>query len=432
MISARRLLALVLAAAVVLIFSGCATIKPGSLSLSQPAGIGPLKLGLTFCTASPEPSETTCGAVSETLQGQMLLGLIVPAGSATPNTIAASPGPGAAATTFSRNAEVGQALLQVGAIPAGSELVGYLSAPVPEVAGQAFEWALAGELGAPASGDGGSYGRPFTAGVRSGWRSVSAEFPAGRPVICATSAELEVFEIAPGRALCNTVTQTGNEATVGISDLKVKAPAAATVGPGAKVKLPFVLDFATSATEPPRFALAATTSLPGVKAAVSNSTFLRGPSDPATNRAPATTRQALLTVPASARLGSYEVTFTATAAQGGAATATARLLVRPQGVARVSAPRSIPARVAAGRGVPVELTAPIAGTRFKLTLKGEKRLLTKTRTAGRLGSIPLRLRIGAAAALDLRDAGTPLRLEVKVNQPGRSKPLRFVRIVKLS
>lgn len=433
MISARRLPLLALAGlALVLALSGCTAIKPGSVALTQPAGIGPLNLRLTLCTVTESEVEAgTCGPVKKAAEGQMLLGLIVPVGTTVPTTIATVPSPGATPATFNRNQEVTQAFSKEGPPAAGFELVGYISGAVAESTAQTSEWALAAELRPPVSGDSGSYGLPFTAGARSGWREVSPAQPAGRPVKCVTAQEFEKGEVDPAAAFCPTGTAQGDQVTLGISDLKINAPAATTVAPGAKVKLPFVLDFASSAAELPKFKLTVKSRLPGAEVSVSNNSFSRGPSNPANNRAPATTRQAIVQVPASARLGSYELAFTATAAQGGAVTATTQLLVKPSGRATVSVPKKFKASLASSKGIPVTLTAPIAGTRFQVVLKGPKRLLRKVRVAREVGPIALKLKLGAPKAQSLLAAGAKLKLEVKVNQPGTRKPAKLVRAFSL-
>lgn len=437
MIPARRLPLLALAGlALVLAFSGCTAIKPGSVALTQPAGIGPLNLRLVLCTV-PAPSEsaatTTCGPAPETVEGQMLLTLIVPIGTTVPATIVATPGPGATPTTFTRSQEVAQAFVAGGKPPgSGFEIAGYASGVIAETTGQAAEWALATELRPPVSADGGSSGLPFKSALRSGWREVKPGLPASRPVKCLSEAELKKEEPeTPGAAICEFGGAPGNEVTLGISDLRVRAPAPATVAPGAKVKLPFVLDFASSAAELPKFKLTVSSKLPGAELSVSSNSFSRGPSNPANNRAPATTRQAIVEIPATARLGTYELGLTATAAQGGAVTATTKLIVKPSGKAKVTVPKKVKASLSSSKGIPVTLVAPIAGTRFQVVLKGPKRLLTKTRVARESGPIDLRLRLGNPKAQALLAAGMKLTLEVKVNQPGTKRPLRMVRALKL-
>jgi hypothetical protein len=434
MISARRLPIFALAGfALVLGLSGCTAIKPGSVALTQPAGIGPLSLRLSFCTTVPSEPTVVCGSEAEASSGQMLLALIVPVGSTVPATIVAVPSPGSSAATLTRSQEVAQAFNAVSEnpVPPGFEIVGYISGTVAEAAGQTSEWALAAELRQPTSADGGSYGLPVSAGVRSGWREVTPEQPASRPVKCITSAEILPGPAAPGVAWCESGTGAANEVTLGISDLKVKSPPPTTVAPGARVKLPFVLDFASSATKLPKFKLTVGSNLPGTGLSVSNNSFSRGPSNQANNRAPATTRQVIVPVPRTARLGTYEVGLTATAAQGGAVRATAQLVVKPGGRAKVTVPKQVKASLASSKGIPVTLTSPIAGTRFKVVLKGPTRLREKTRVAKSAEQISLRFRLPGPKAQALLEAGERLTLEVKVNQPGTRKPLRLVRSLQL-
>jgi hypothetical protein len=265
--------------------------------------------------------------------------------------------------------------------------------------------------------------------VIAGWRNVTPGLPPSRPINCE--------EEKPGETFCGTSSASG-EATIGVSDLKIQPPAPTTVVPGAKLKLPFVLDFASSAAVLPTFNLAATSTLPDAEISLSSSSFSRGPTEPATKRAPATTRKAIVQVPTTARLGDYELALTATATQGGAAAATTTLAVRPKGSAKVTVPRRVRAKVARGSGIPVTLGAPIAGTRFQIVLKGpgpsgrgKARLLRKVRTAKELGSVIVRLRIPRLKAEAILAAGGALRLEARIKVPGTKKPKRLVRLVHL-
>jgi hypothetical protein len=359
--------------ALAILLGGCTGIKAGTYRLSQPAGIGTVNLQLTVCTltvgAPPPGSEiptVACGAPAETGEGQMLATLMVPTGTSTPPTFKAVPGPGAVATTFARNPELTAQMnateLSTGSVgpPPGFELAGYSSGPIAESSAQEFTWTIATSVGLPPGAGGGSYGGPLKATVMMGWRKVSPELPASRPVNCK--------EEGPEAAFCGFPEPNG-EATLGVSDLKVAPPPTTAVVPGAKVTLPFVLDFASSAAELPKFKLAITSSLPNAALSLSGTTFSRGAADPATRRAPATTRKAIVRVPATARLGSYELVFTATAAQGGAVGAATKLVVRPKGRAKLTVPKRVTAKVARNRGIPVELVAPIAGTRFRVELK---------------------------------------------------------------
>jgi hypothetical protein len=429
-------------AVLAVLLSGCTGIKPGSFAPGQPAGIGAVNLRLTICTLTlgppPPGSEiptVACGAPEESGQGQMLLTLMLPVGSSTPESFNAVPGPGAGATTFVRSpeltAKMGATEFTPGSVgpPPGFEVTGYSSGPIAESTAQEFIWSIEPAIGLPPVAGGGSYGGPLKASVIMGWRKVAPEAPSSRPINCE--------EPEPGRTFCGAAEPNG-EATVGVSDLKIRPPATTSVVPGAELKLPFVLDFASSAAVLPRFQLAATSTLPDLGLRLSNSSFSRGPSEPATNRAPATTRQAIVEVPADARLGSYEIALTATATQGGAASAATTLRVRPRGTANVTAPKRVKAGIAQGAGIPVKLIAPIAGTRFRIVLsgpglsgKGKLRLLRKVRVAKAVGPIPIRLRISRSKAEAFLDAGSALRVEARINQPGTKRPKRLVRVLKL-
>jgi hypothetical protein len=366
----------------------------------------------------------------------MLVTLLVPSGSTTPESFSAVPGPGAAATTITRNPELSAQMKSIeltpgGTVgpPAGFEVVGYTSGPVAETIGQEHIWTMETGVGLPPGVGGGSYGGPFKATAIVGWRTVSGGLPASRPIKCEGEEPPETF--------CGFASPTG-EATLGISDLKVGAPPPINVVPGAKVKPSFILDFASSAAELPKFTLTAASTLPEAEISLSNSTFTRGPTEPGTNRAPATTRKAIVQVPANAPLGSYELALTATAAQGGAAGAATTLVVKPKGKAKVAVPKLVKTKLAFSRGIPVKLTAPIAGTRFLTRLRGPKpsgrgrvQLLRKVRRSTELGTTVLRLRVPRAKAEAFLAAGATLRVEATVTQPGTKRPIRLVRTLKL-
>ncbi len=425
-----------------MLLSGCIGLKAGTYTVSQPGGIGGFNLKFTLCTlvvGEPPPGSEIptvgCGAPSESGQGQMLVTLMVPTGSTTPEFFSAAPGPGAGAMSFERNPELTARMRATeftpGSVgpPPGFEVFGYSSGAVAESNAQEFTWTIEPRLGLPPGAGGGSYGGPLKATVIVGWRKVTPELPASRPINCE--------EAKPGETFCGAAEPNG-EATIGVSDLKIRPPATRAVVPGAKVKLPFVLDFASSAAPRPTFKLTATSTLPDAGLRLSGTSFSRGPTEPTTNRAPATTRQAIVQVPASARLGSYELVLTATATQGGAATASTTLTVKPKGTANVTVPKRVKAKTARGAGIPVTLVAPIADTRYRVVLKGpgpsgkgRVRLLRKVRIAKEVGSTNLRLRISRTQAEAFLAAGAPLRVEARINQPGTKKPKRFVRVLKL-
>jgi hypothetical protein len=432
----------VVLSALAVLLGGCTGIKPGSYKLNQPAGIGTVGLQLTVCTIAvgppPPGSEiptVACGPPEESGEAQMLATLVVPTGTVTPVTFNAAPGPGAVATTFARSPELTAKMnateFSPGSVgpPPGFELAGYTSGPIAESVGQEFTWTIATSLALPPGPGGGSYGGPLKATMMMGWRKVSPELPASRPINCK--------EEGPGAGFCGGAEPNG-EVTLGVSDLKVAPPPPTSVVPGAKVTLPFVLDFASSAAELPKFTLALASTMPNAGVSLSGTTFSRGPADPTTRRAPPTTRKAIVRVPTTARLGSYELNFTATANQGGVVNAATKLVVKPKGRAKLTSPKSATAKVARTRGIPVELEAPIAGTRFRVVLrgpgpggKGRAVLLRKVRTAKEVGTIDLRLRIASSKADEVLAAGGALQLEAKVTQPGTKKPRRLARTLRL-
>ena len=440
---AKPVLAIAGALALAGVLSGCVAIKSGSYSLSQPAGIGPVTMKFTLCTLNGEPAEasTTCGAIpaGEGAQAQLMVGLTVPPGASTPESFSAVPAPGSPSLTFTRNAEasaqmsanVADFVRSATGVPAGFELAGYISETITEVEGQALEWTLEPGVGLPPAADGGSSGAPLAAFLVSGWRNVEAGLPASRPIECDTEGK------TPNTTFCGAILPE-SEATLGVSDLKVQPPAESATVPGKKVKLPFVLDFASSAAKPPKFALAAGTTLPGAGLSLSNASFGKAPSNPTTHRAPPTTRKAIVQVPASARLGSYEVSLTATAAQGGVVRSSTVLRVEPKGKPKVKAPGKVKARIAYRRGIPVTLSAPIAATRFQLLLKGPRpngkgrmKLRKRVVKAKQLGSSTLRLKLPRRRVEALLAIGKPLRLQARVRVPGKQKPLRLGRSLTL-
>jgi len=436
----RRVIPLLAAlAAAAALLSGCVILKPGSLALTQPAGIGSVHLRFALCTAflvegEPEEIKTGCRSSEEEVQGEMLLALLVPAGTGTPETIATAPSPGAPPASFVREPAVAAAFVANGAAqeepvalpPPGFEIVGYRSGLVTDPGSAELDWTVEADLALPPVADGGSYGGPFKTTVLPGWYEVVGPQPAGGPIDCESGEELD---------FC-AVPEPGLETEVGVSDLRIAAPVAATALQGARVKLPFGLDFASSAAPPATFALSATSTLPGAAVRVSSDAFSRAPSDAATKRAPLTTRRAIVRVPPKARPGAYRVTLTATTPLGGAVASTALLRVKRAGNPRVGVPKRVRARLAWRKGVPARVVLPLAGSRVvaKLLapkrLPGKAKLVKKSRRAKAAGQVKMRLKIPRRRALALLAARAKLTAEFKIFQPGR-KPLRLRRGLRL-
>lgn len=346
----KPLLALLALAGLVLAVSGCAYLKPNSLTVTQPGGIGSARVHFSICTVA---SNIACEPNSSEGTAQYLLGIAVPPGSTPPQTITATPVNGAPPMVFTLNESVAteiaaassgvaRELEKTGGTPeeeedraevrqfyggawppSGLQGIGYLSGPVQETKGQTWEWLVDADFGLPVSG-GSPFSGPFATGIAMGLRVVTPESPASRPVHC---VRVEEVESAPkDSALCAGSSQ---QAQVGTSDLTIAGPSKPTevfVGGSAPVK--FKLNYATTGTTIPSFALKAKTSLKGGKAGIATgASFVPGAVNPTSHRAPTATSEAKVTVPKNAKPGTYEVTLTATAPQGGTVSQVAKVKV---------------------------------------------------------------------------------------------------------
>jgi hypothetical protein len=313
--------------------SACALVKLSSLAVSQPGGIGPARVHFLLCT-EPEGEAEECSPNNPpepNEQLQYLLGIAVPPGSSPPQTITAVPLTGGTPITYSLNKEVATELAaasQVAAAeepalkawpPTGLEGVGYLSAPHVEEVGVTQEWSVDADFGLPAGT--GPFSGPFASAVAEGSREISAGHPATAPVHCwrfAGSPE-------EGEALCFP---TAKEVQVGTSDLRIAPPKTTQVFVGGRAPVKFKLDFASTAPAVPTLGLGATTSVKGGKTTlVSGASFVPGALDPGTHRAPVAHSEVMVSVPKGTKPGTYEVTLTGTASQGGTSSAVAKLKV---------------------------------------------------------------------------------------------------------
>jgi hypothetical protein len=312
--SLKPVVVLAVLAVLVLGLSACAHLKPNSLQLSQPAGIGPVKVHFELCTDPVD--ENTCGPNEEEGQSQYMLALAVPKGSAPPQTITAVPKGAGAPITFTRNEEVTKALQDLAQEfegegtypPEGTESAGYLSSVFDEEKGETREWSIDTEFGLPTAADGGTFGGPFSALVVFGWRKVDGTHPADRPVDCYERVGMEDPTAGCGESTF---------AEIGTSDLKIGAPAPASAFVGGKGTIAFPFDFASTVSPPPSFGLAASSTLPKATLKLSDSIFAPGTPDANTHRSPASAPSVTVTVPKDTKPGVYEVTLTATTGAGG-------------------------------------------------------------------------------------------------------------------
>lgn len=332
---AKPLAAIAALIAVALVFSACAFFKEGSLALSQPGGVGSVRVHFALCT-EPEPN---CSPSEETEDVQYLLGIAVPPGSTPPATVTAVPVGGGSPLVFTLNPEVATEIAAASANlkkladeegegdlappvwpPAGLQGVGYLSNAQHETEGVQYEWNVDADFGLPVAADGSPFAGPFATGLTLGFRQVNGGQSASRPVDCWR------FESEPPEsdAFCFGTSLQGQ---VGTSDLKIAAPATTSVFLGGKAKLSFPLNFATTTSPSPSFALSATSTLPKAKLSLASPTFTPGVVDPTTHRAPTAPQAVTVTVPKNAKPKTYEVTLTAKTPQGGTVSQVAKLKV---------------------------------------------------------------------------------------------------------
>src|SRR5262249_6389510 len=209
----KPLIALIALAATVLALSGCAFVKFHSLALSQPQGVGPVRVHFNLCTINLESEGTEiCGPnKGKTETFQYLAGIGAPRGLAPPRTSTAAPVGGGAPIVFTRNEEVvpemtasaaaiqkllaelkPEELEKVAVLkeilgsgpwpPSGLQGVGYISAPVEEAEGVSAEWSADADFGLPTGTGGGPFPGPFPTAIAYGARQVSPTRPASRAV----------------------------------------------------------------------------------------------------------------------------------------------------------------------------------------------------------------------------------------------------------
>jgi hypothetical protein len=360
---AKPVLVLIAAAAVAVVVSGCAFVKPGSLSVSQPGGVGTVRVHFVLCTVGGE----VCGVNTESTETlQYLAGIAVPAGSTPPASFTATPVGAGLPITFTRDDLVASEMTASSATlealystavtpkekeeaqqlkaflggawpPAGLQGFGYISGPVLEVEGQNLEWSVDADFGVPAAAGGAPFTGPFATGIAFGFREVTAKQPASRPVHCIRFQK--GVEPSEGDAFCGGTSQQGQ---TGTSDLTISAPKKtpqAFVGGSADVGFP--LKFASTAASSPSFTLSATTTAKGGKAKPGSKSFKPGKVNAKTHLAPNATGDVTVSVPRGIKPGTYKVTLAAKTAQGGTATGTAKFkVVKPKlklGAARANA-----------------------------------------------------------------------------------------------
>jgi hypothetical protein len=339
---AKPLVALAALAALALVLSACAFFQPGSLSVSQPGGIGPARVHFAICTLGEGEG---CGPAEEDEEAQYLVGIAFPPGATPPATLTAVPAGGGSPLVFTRNEEVTTELAAASANlhklaeeegegnepatrvwpPAGLQGVGYLSAARMEQKGVKAEWNVDADFGLPVAADGSPFAGPFATGIAYGVRSVEPGQPASRPVRCFRFEKgVEESPTTEGQAFC---LGTLEEKQVGTSAMTLTAPKQGSVFLGGKASLAFTANFASTAASLPTLNLSATSTLPNAKLAVSSPTYTPASPDPTTHRSPVANQTVTVTVPKNAKPGTYEVTLIASTPQGAAVSQVAKLKV---------------------------------------------------------------------------------------------------------
>jgi hypothetical protein len=430
-------IALIAAAAVALLLAGCAFVKPGSLTLSQPSGIGAVRVHFILCSLGESGGCAKNEEETETVQ--YLVGIAVPPGSTPPQTFTATSTHGGAPITFTRNEEVAPEMAAASATlqktisegsqkekeeaealkpilggpwpPPGLQGVGYLSGPVEEVKNQSPEWTVDADFGLPAAAQAGQpFAGPFGTGIAFGIRLINGGQPANRPVHCLRfTKEPETNE---NEAFCSG---SVGESQLATADLGIAAPAKpAQAFVGGSAEIPYSLNFAGGSVT--TFALSATSAAKGAKVKVSPGSFTPGTPNPSTHLSPAGTGKVTVTVPKSVKPGTYEATLTAKAAQGGSVSQVAKFKVVKAkikfGHVKVNSAKGFAT-------LPVKV--PGAG---KLTIAGKGIAKTSKKSKKAL-SLKMKIKPTGGALAKLKSAGS-----VKVKAKATFKPTSGVSVSK--
>jgi hypothetical protein len=382
-----------------LALSACAEIDTSTVTVTQPGGVGPVRVQFKICTVNEGgPSEGEfCAPIKREGQGQQILAFAVPKGSTIPATITPTPGLGAPALIYSRNQEVAERIAEEGAKreppwpPAGDEVVGYLSNVVEEHPGDNFEWLVDADFGLPTPADGKAFAEPYEVGLGEGWREVSEEKPANRPINCE-----EAIFAPPEVHFYGTCGPLQEIFPLKVSDLRVVpgAPVEAFAGDNAPVR--FGLELGSAAASPPSFLISGNSTVPQATVMSTEPSLAPPDLDPKTNRSAPITSTLKVATPAKAKPGTYQVTLTATPPAGGKVSATASLTLVKLTI-QVGKAHFDPAQRIATLSVKV----PTAGT-LKLSGKG---VAAAKRTPNGANTVKLTIRAKGSALAMLQETG---------------------------
>jgi hypothetical protein len=368
------------AAAVVvgaIVLSGCVVIQSESATQANVIG-NTVTLSTVFCAsnasaAAPCNSGGTSNAypVSGTSSsGQLLVGYQIPAGVTAPPTITTTvpttdqSGNAVNATlTLTNSAAYTAGLSSILPPPAGTQWVGYVSETETYFTSSGPQSATFSPTFTLPAGFTGAFTWRTVVGYRSAaYASQDVSCPNGFPG--SQSIVKGISSVCVDYPDQGTITGAPN--ALPVADLAITAPATATVAAGGSAALNFAALFTGGNPSAGVFAAAASTTIPGVSAAVTPGNF-----------APAANSQTNLGVsfgvPASTPPGSYDVTVSATVA-GISRAATGHITV--------TAPKAATAS---------------AGKAAKLTLVAKKTTLKVARKTG----VPLTVTLSKKSAISL-------------------------------
>ena len=297
--------------------SGCLVIR--SEVTTQLNTVGNVRVDTTFCS-SDNSIASTCpdlgaGGVAASGTGQAMVAYRIPVGATAPTTITSV----STLVTVTQNASYSSELTRRFPPPATQKWVGYVSNPQTFNTAGVLAFELLPEFTLPGAADGGPFVTPFLYRTVSGIRRAEPPALTTRPVVCgATTTDIfsDLWDFGGGPVPTTTCFDSPSVATIPTNvtrstrDLGVIAGgSSATTAPGATAQLPFTLKYSGTAIAGANFSITASTTLPGAVPQPSLGN-LAPPTDSST--------QAFVNVlvPAGATPGTYDVTLTASLANG--------------------------------------------------------------------------------------------------------------------
>ena len=371
--------------------SGCLVIQ--SEVTTQLNFVGNVQVDTTFCSSDSSIASTCpdlgAGGVAASGTGQAMVAYRIPVGATAPTTITSV----STLVTVTQNASYSSELTRRFPPPATQKWVGYVSNPQTFNTAGVLAFELLPEFTLPGAADGGPFVTPFLYRTVSGIRRAEPPALTTRPVVCgATTTDIfsDSWDFGGGPVPTTTCFDSPSVATIPTNvtrstrDLGVIAGgSSATTAPGATAQLPFTLKYSGTATAGANFSITASTTLPGAVPQPSLGN-LTPPTDSST--------QAFVNilVPAGATPGTYDVTLTASLANGQTRIGVGKLTVPsppppppppPPVVVGLSfsLPKGLLSKTAVSKGIRLSIKSNtrIAATAALFQGKGKKPLVSK-------------------------------------------------------